>query len=361
VPGLGDNILSLSKLRQRRDSALANLAEPLRLTLVAPAGANPGELRMLTYVPPGLPQGAPLVVALHGCTQNAAAYDYGSGWSTLAERHGFALLLPEQQRSNNPSLCFNWFQPQDITSGQGEVESIRQMVQQMITTHRLDPRRVFITGLSAGGAMTAAMLATSPELFAGGAIIAGLPFGSAATAMEAFSAMGQVRRHDPAAWGDLVRAASIHAGPFPPVQIWHGLADDTVSPANGEALLAQWANVLGVPGRPDMDETIDGAQHQVWLRDGRPVLENWVLPGLGHGTPIMNNGPDADHSVGVASPYMLDAGISSTWHLAQSWGLLTQAARPRAAKPTARSSPVNPIATAGAVIEKALKAAGLIK
>jgi poly(hydroxyalkanoate) depolymerase family esterase len=92
---------------------------------------------------------------------------------------GFALLLPEQQRTNNPNGCFNWFQTGDIERGHGEALSIRQMVSKMVSDHGIDPARVFVTGLSAGGAMTSVMLATYPEVFAGGAIIAGLPYGAA--------------------------------------------------------------------------------------------------------------------------------------------------------------------------------------
>jgi poly(hydroxyalkanoate) depolymerase family esterase len=116
-----------------------------------------------------------LVVALHGCTQTAADYDHGSGWTRLADRYGFAVLFPEQQRANNPNNCFNWFLPSDTRRSHGEAFSIRQMIERVITDHGVDRRRVFVVGLSAGGAMTSAMLATYPDLFAGGAIIAGLP------------------------------------------------------------------------------------------------------------------------------------------------------------------------------------------
>ena len=339
---------------------MANLAEPLRLKLVAVKGLNPGDLRMLTYVPPGLPPGAPLVVALHGCTQNAAAYDHGAGWSTLAERHGFAVLFPEQQRGNNPNLCFNWFSAGDITGGQGEAESIRTMIVQMIEADGLDARRVFITGLSAGGAMTAVMLATSPELFAGGAIIAGMPYGSAGSIPEAMSAMSQARRRSAREWGERVRAASAHAGPFPAVQVWQGSTDSTVNPGNADELVRQWGDVHGLPAAPMVDEQIDGARHQAWNgADGRPLLESWTVPGLGHGTPIATDGPDADHVVGTPGPHMLEASISSTWHLARSWGLLTQPARPRAAASPRPAAPakVGP----AAIVDRALRAAGLLK
>ncbi|MBC7522079.1 MAG: PHB depolymerase family esterase, partial [Sandarakinorhabdus sp.] len=192
---------------------------------------NPGKLEGWAFVPRSLPARAPLVVVLHGCTQNAAAYDQGSGWSKLAVEAGFAVLYPEQNRANNPNLCFNWFVPGDVTRGQGEVESIRQMIAAMVAAHNLDPARVFITGLSAGGAMTASMLATAPELFAGGAIIAGVAHGPAGT-MD--GGLGRVRGGalpDAAPTARMARAASTHAGPWPRLSVWHGSADSTVDAA----------------------------------------------------------------------------------------------------------------------------------
>ncbi len=346
-PGLGDAVRYAARLREQAESALANLAEPLRLSLAAPLGSNPAGLRMLTYVPPGLPPGVPLVVVLHGCTQNAAAYDHGSGWSRLAERHGFALLFPEQVRGNNAQLCFNWFRPEDITRGRGEAESIRQMVEQMVRAHRLDGRRVYVTGLSAGGAMTAVMAATAPELFAGAAVIAGLPYGSALSVYEAVAAMRRPGRRAARAWGNLVRAASPGARGWPTMQIWQGDADRTVNPANAAALALQWSDVLGLPEQATDVEQVAGARHEVWRgADGRALLERWTLPGLGHGAPV-GSSPGGE-PVGTPGPYMLAAGVSSTWQLARSWGLLTQPdraegptrERPARARPAGRRSTV---------------------
>src|SRR5471032_986879 len=130
----------------------------------APFAPNPGNLRMFRYLPgasaragatnqEALKAGAPLVVVLHGCGQTASGYDLGAGWCQLADQLGFAVLAPEQKAVNNPNTCFNWFNPEDITRGQGEAASIAAMIQTLIETHRLDGGRVFITGLSAGGAM----------------------------------------------------------------------------------------------------------------------------------------------------------------------------------------------------------------
>src|SRR5262249_26346657 len=133
-----------------------------RLEEIDGFGSNPGNLRMFRYVPPRLMANPALVVVLHGCTQTAAGYDLGAGWSTLADRYGFVLLFPEQQQSNNPNRCFNWFQTGDIQRGEGEALSIRQMVERMVSDTGIDRSRVFITGLSAGGAMTSVMLACYP-------------------------------------------------------------------------------------------------------------------------------------------------------------------------------------------------------
>src|SRR6188508_3373251 len=160
-----------------------------RLREILGFGSNPGNLRMFDYRPSNLADSPALVVVLHVCTQSAAGYDLGAGWSTLADRYGFALLLPEQQRSNNPNGCFNWFLPEHNRRGEGEALSIRQMIERVIIEYGIDRSRVFITGLSAGGAMTSTMLACYPEVFAAGAIIAGLPFGAAANVMEAFEGM----------------------------------------------------------------------------------------------------------------------------------------------------------------------------
>src|SRR5665213_3720211 len=176
----------------------------------APFAPNPGNLRMFRYLPRGLKTGAPLVVVLHGCGQTASGYALGAGWCQLADQLGFAVLAPEQKAVNNPNTCFNWFNPEDITRGEGEAASIAAMIATLTQTHKLDASRVFITGLSAGGAMAAVMLANYPELFAGGAIIAGLPFGAAANVRDALESMRSAPLRTPHQWGDEVSAASDH-------------------------------------------------------------------------------------------------------------------------------------------------------
>lgn len=320
--------------------------------------ANPGALRMLGFVPAGLAATAPLVVVLHGCTQTAGGYDRAAGWSALAATHGFALLFPEQVRANNANLCFNWFDDGDTARGHGEVASIANAVAAMVAAHRLDPARVFVTGLSAGGAMANALLATYPDVFAGGAIIAGLAVGAAHGIGEALTAMAHPAAIGGPALGDRVRAASGFTGPWPRVSVWHGDADRTVSPANGAAIAAQWADVHKA------SPTVDGAR-TVWRNGGGAVVvELTEIAGMGHGTPIDR------HDGGEPAPFMLDVGIASSARIAEFWGIAGAGGGSRASSPTAPSRPsrVTPARTQappgidfGTVIGDALRAAGLMK
>jgi poly(hydroxyalkanoate) depolymerase family esterase len=356
---------------------------------------NPGDLRMFTYLPTVLADDAALVVVLHGCGQTAADYNHGAGWSTLAEHHGFALLLPEQQRHNNANGCFNWFQPGDTRRGSGEAASIAAMVKIMLREHRIDPRRVFITGLSAGGAMTSAMLACYPELFAGGAIIAGLPYGAAGTVQQAFQSMFQSPPRPAREWGDLVRrAAPDHQGPWPRLSVWHGNADKTVIPSNAREIIKQWTDVHGLPLTPSARDIVDGYPREIWLGPaGEELIESYSITHMAHGTPLATG--DAEYECGASGPFLLDVGISSTFHIAKFFGLTarevgstspikTATAKPLDRPPASVSAgsearvlhgevladaaeipqparPAPPRINIGAVISKALEAAGLLR
>lgn len=315
---ISDTIARLTALRASM-GPLENRSSVDRLSNLPAFGANPGALQARMYVPEALADNAPLVVVLHGCTQTAAAYDFGSGWSHLADELGFALLFPQQQRSNNPNLCFNWFKPGDTRRDAGEAHSIRQMIEAVVTGHGLNRRRVFITGLSAGGAMAAAMLASYPEVFAGGAIIAGLPFGAANTVPEAFDRMRGQGLPTERELKRSMKIASGHEGPWPTLSLWHGSADQTVHPANAAAILGQWRSLHGLEAAPTRTEKIGGTTRRVWCsKDGREVIEEFSIPGMGHGTPLDTSGPDG---LGMQGAYMLDVGISSTRHIARFWGL----------------------------------------
>jgi feruloyl esterase len=300
-------------------------------------GSNPGNLRMLSYSPSQCAPNPALVVVLHGCGQTAGGYAYGAGWSTLADRYGFVLLLPEQQRTNNPNGCFNWFLPGDTSRGGGEALSIRQMIEKIVTDKGIDRSRIFITGLSAGGAMTSAMLACYPDVFAGGAIVAGLPHGAARNAQQAFESMFQCPPRSAREWGDLVRAASPHRGPWPRISVWHGTSDKIVVPSNAREILKQWTDVHGLAIAPSMDARVDGHPRQVWVGNaGEEIIESFAID-IGHGAPLAT-GPDDQHC-GAAGAFLLDVGISSSYHIAKFFGLTNERVSLAAAKTQTRFLP----------------------
>ena len=358
-----------------------------RLRAILDFGSNPGNLRMFVYRPSTLADNPALVVVLHGCTQTAAGYDLGAGWSTLADRYGFALLLPEQQRSNNPNGCFNWFQPDHSHRDQGEPLSIRQMIEKSIVDHGIDRRRVFITGLSAGGAMTSNMLACYPEVFAGGAIVAGLPYGAATTVQQAFQSMYQSPTRSAHEWGDLVRKASSHRGPWPRVSVWHGNADKTVIPSNAQEILKQWTEVHGLPLSSSVTTRVDGFPREVWINEvGDELIEAYTITNMAHGTPLAIG--EAEGACGTPGPFLLAVGISSSYHIAKFFGIAAARApvernivelspaphRIKGAEPVLegeildkddepirQQTPTPPLPEIGAIINNALRAAGLIR
>ncbi|MCL6250829.1 PHB depolymerase family esterase [Altererythrobacter sp. KTW20L] len=331
-------------------------------------GSNPGNLGAWTNLPGESGPPVPLVVVLHGCTQTAAAYDSGSGWSALAQAYGFAVLLPEQRRANNPNLCFNWFADADTRRGSGEALSIAQMIDALVDQGAVDPAKVFITGLSAGGAMASTMLAVYPEKFVGGAILAGLPHGVAGSVGEAFEQM-RGHRPSPRALGHAIRSASDNRGRWPAVAIWHGTADTVVDQSNADAILRQWCEIHDLPTAPTETRVVETYPYRAWhAPSGEVLIEEYRVTGMGHGTPLSTKG---DCGCGISGAYMLEVGISSTIHSAKAWQLLGKrvASAPASASTPAARPPRSPrrqpepsgSSSIGETIEAALRAAGLMK
>lgn len=364
---LGNIVSRLTAVRRKMQAANAN--DDGRLHALNGFGSNPGDLDARIYLPNNPPSA--LVVVLHGCTQSASVYDKGSGWSKLAERHGFAVLFPQQRRANNPNLCFNWYLPSDARRGRGEAASISQMVEHLAARYQLDRSRIFITGLSAGGAMTSVLLACYPELFAGGAIIAGLPFASANTLSEALERMrgqGSPSRRELAA---RARTAADHQVGPPRLSVWHGTSDTIVDPANAAAIVNQWRDLHGVGDVNGRVEVVNGHCREIWSdAQGRALIERYDIRGMGHGTPVDTRD---DQACGTAGPHFLEASICSTKNIANSWGLILEGMHRRgpaqvAADVGAIQLPTRPNALSpaeqsgvGAIIEDALRAAGLMR
>jgi poly(hydroxyalkanoate) depolymerase family esterase len=313
-------------LRER--AALAGVSE------VAAFGSNPGALRMLVHARPRLRAGQPLVVVLHGCGQQAAAFAADSGWLALADELGFALLLPEQTHDNNRGRGFNWFRPDDVRRGGGEAMSIRQMLRIAVARYASDPKRVFIVGFSAGGSMAAAMLAAYPAVFAAGGVVAGMPVGCANSQV---GAMLHMRRADSsrtrqALAADVRTVTRTHSrNVWPRISIWQGTRDRTVDPANAEALAAQWGELHGQVAVPRTDELTPGHRRRAWGRPDRPPsVELWTIPGIGHGFPVDPGAPESGHmGAWVCTPVCPPrAGLQ----LSGFWTVATPRARPCAAE-----------------------------
>ncbi|MGK5632691.1 extracellular catalytic domain type 1 short-chain-length polyhydroxyalkanoate depolymerase [Streptomyces sp. URMC 123] len=300
-------------------AAVASPAAPqtaVKLDRVAHFGANPGALTMYVYRPAALPAHPAVVVALHGCKQSAQLYADNSGLVRFADRHKFLLVFAETTVTNNANRCFNWFQSGDNRRGAGEAASIRQMVAHAGSAFGADPRRVHVTGLSAGGAMTSVMLAAYPDVFAAGAVVAGLPYACATDVISAFACMNPGVDRTPAAWAQAVRAAHPgHAGPWPRVAVWHGRDDPTVVPRNADELRDQWTAVHGLDQSPDRVSTIgpNGTRNEQYLAaDGSVAVEVNRVPGIGHGTPV-DPGAGAQQCGATGTPHFIASICSSYW------------------------------------------------
>lgn len=319
--------------RAASTAVLGLLAATLSTTAAQPAaaagglqqvtgfGSNPGNLQMYEYTPAGLPANAPLVVALHGCTQTADAYYADSGWAELADRWGFDVVFPQTTAANNALSCFGWFDPAEDTRGKGEAASVVQMVDKAKQSRGSDAARVYVTGLSAGGGMTADLLAAYPDVFAGGSVASGLPAQCATSQAAASGCQTGPQKLSPAQWGDKVRAAYPgYSGPRPRVAIWQGTSDYTVYPANATALRDQWTDAWGIGQTPSATDTLPGSTTRSVYNDsaGRPAVETYTVSGMGHGLAV-SPGPGAEQC-GKTAAYFLNA-ICSSYYTGVFWGL----------------------------------------
>ncbi|MFG2500501.1 alpha/beta hydrolase family esterase [Streptomyces sp. NPDC048441] len=279
-------------------------------------GADPGSLNMYVYRPATLSASPAVVVAMHGCSQSAQIYADNSGLVKFADQHGFLLVFPEQTSANNSSKCFNWFQPGDTRRGQGEAASVRQMVAHAGSAYGADPERTYVTGLSAGGAMTSVMLATYPDVFKAGAVVAGLPYDCAADVVSAYSCMNPGVDRTPSTWAQGVRDAYPgYAGPWPRVAIWQGDSDPTVAKKNADELRDQWTAVHGLDQSPDRTSSIgpNSTRREQYLgADGSVGVEVDRVPAIAHGTPV-DPGTGAQECGATGTANFIDSICSSYW------------------------------------------------
>jgi poly(hydroxyalkanoate) depolymerase family esterase len=286
-------------------------------------GSNPGNLRMYIYVPAGMPAApAPLVVVLHGCNITATAYATASGWNELADEYKLYVVYPEQQAANNNYTCFNWFNPPDYLRDQGESASILQMVQQTKKDHAIDDNKVFVTGLSAGGAMAVNLGATYPDVFAGVGAMAAIPYGCANDANSGFACMDPGVDQTPTQWGAKAKGAhSGYTGPYPVMTVFHGSADGTISDMNLTEIVDQWTSLHGTDTVPEIDEDFHFHPHKVYKdASGRAVVESYHLQQMPHGITV-DPGLSPEQG-GQVTWFAFDLNIWSSYYAAKFWGLL---------------------------------------
>ena len=255
----------------------------------------------------------PLVVMLHGCTQSAEDFAAGTRMNALAEQHGFLVAWPVQPSNANHSRCWNWFRPQDQARERGEPALIADITREIASSYRVDTRRVFVAGLSAGAAMAVILGATYPELYAAVGAHSGLPYGVAHDLPSALAAMrggrahaGGPGSHRPATATTTADGADAHPGV--PIIVFHGDSDHTVHVRNGEVILDE--SLAACPDRAQLRvESMKGgssngrAYTRAIHRDaaGQAVAEAWTLHGAGHawsggsanGSFTDERGPDA--------------------------------------------------------------------
>lgn len=269
-PGLDLSGLSgLGKGRQPDIGPLPEGATFGRLTYRGALGSRDYRL----YVPGGWRgQKLPLLVMLHGCTQSPEDFAAGTGMNALAEELGFLVAYPAQSQGANAQRCWNWFRPEDQRPGQGEPALVAGITREVMARHAVDPSRVYVAGLSAGGAFAAVMGATYPDLYAAVGVHSGLACGSARDVPSALAAMRTGEPGSPA------------ARPVPTI-VFHGAKDTTVSPRNGEHVVAQSGGDARLRlkvehGRSPGGMTYSRTQHLDG--EGRAVVEHWVVEGAGH-------------------------------------------------------------------------------
>lgn len=253
------------------------------------------------YIPDGIEgEAVPLVVMLHGCTQNPDDFAAGTRMNLLADEGKFFVLYPEQSQGANMQKCWNWFQVGDQGRDRGEPSIIAGITHQVAATQPVDTRRIFVAGMSAGAAMAVVMGETYPDLYAAAGVHSGLPYGAARDMPSAFQAMQS---------GGENRAAT---GRGVPTIVFHGDRDATVSRRNGEQILRRWVSPGATGEGANAKPLITVKKGQVpnghtYTRsvyhdaDGQPVAEGWTIHGAGHawaggdarGTYTDSRGPDA--------------------------------------------------------------------
>jgi poly(hydroxyalkanoate) depolymerase family esterase len=267
------------------------------------ARAAGGTRNFKLWVPASLEksQSQALVLALHGCTQDAEEMAEISGMNEVAEANRFLVVYPEQSRLANLMKCWNWFHPKHQVRDAGEPSILAAVVGQVCSTHNVDRDRVYVIGVSAGGAMASILAAAYPDLFAAVAVFAGAEFKAATSVSEGLAAM-EKGGPDPLRQGQLAFEAmrdglACRQRRRMPVIVFHGTADTRVNPISADQTIAQWGKTnsylaavhseseFTLSERVFSGEVPGGyayQRHAYLEADARLLMEKWIVQGLGH-------------------------------------------------------------------------------
>ena len=291
------NLDALAGVKPRKALKIPEGAQFLSRSFACAAGSRSYKL----YIPSRHAVGRRgLIVMLHGGTQDGDDFAAGTRMNDLAEKHGLLVAYPTQPKAANASLCWNWFTPENQIRGAGEPSIIAGITKDIIAAYDIDPARVFVAGLSAGGAMAAVMGATYPDLYAAMGVHSGLPYKSAADLPSAFAAM----RGDVGPLGLRSRKSRGAANDGPRIRtiVFHGDADNIVHPSNAASIVGAAKEGESIE-RAEARNTAARAHTRTVTRDktGKVVVEQWLIHGSGHawsggsrdGTYTDPQGPDA--------------------------------------------------------------------
>ena len=292
------------------------------------AGTNPGKLDAFVYVPTTADKTKPIpmVVALHGCSQNATTLADLSGWNTLADRYGFCVMYPQQRAMNNLSTCFNWFNKWDAWRDEGEVLSIKQMIEQATTNFNVDKSNVCVYGVSAGAAMAVALMVDYPAMFKAGASYAGAPFGAAKDAMTGMSVMASPVYKTQAEWSQLVKAQNPdYTGTYPKLVALHGTSDAVVDLQNTKQLLIQWTAIHNTDGAPDdttkaFANNTDVTRYAYRDKNNNNIATYFEIRNLGHS--LLVDPGTGETQGGKTGNFSVDKDFFSTYWIAVEFGLI---------------------------------------
>lgn len=306
---------------------IAYCQSPNTLIEINNFGKNPGNLNMFIHNNLSLDTiNKPLVVVLHGCGETAHGVAELTGWNKLADINNFVILYPEQKFWNNPNLCFNWFNNNDIEKNKGESESIFEMIKYVLKHYPIDSNNIFITGLSAGAAMSVVMISTHPELFKSGAIFAGCAYKIATNPIQGINVMlGKKNINQSQLINNIKKQNLNYQGIYPSLIIYQGMNDPIVNNKNAHYLINQWTGIYKMDTIPDEIEANFKSNKDITRKEYTDSLGNlkiifYEVDNLGH--QLMIKPGEKEDEGGKLGMFGVNMGFHSTYQTCKDFKIL---------------------------------------